>query len=281
MINTCISRKISIFHGIVPPEEGTIAGYGAILDAYQLAVPIPRVLSLISNKTRKYETEGWKIFTPKYQPEDTLYKQLVFALKYEGINLLFFRFLFSKLKREEVIEILQIEPTGQYSRKIWFLYEWLTGDILPIPGMQMKNFVPLIDEEIQFAVKGKRSSRHRILNNLPGTPEFCPLIYRTARLDKFISSESREQRVTYINSIHKDVMQRAASFLLLKDSKASFTIEGEDPGPNRALRWGKAIGEAGRNPLTKEELLRLQQIIIESKRFTKMGFRTEGGFVGD
>jgi len=76
-------------------------------------------------------------------------------------------------------------------------------------------------------------------------------------------------------------MQRAASFLLLKDSKASFTIEGENPGTNRALRWGKAIGEAGRNPLTKVELLRLQEIIIESKRFTKMGCRTEGGFVGD
>jgi Fic family protein len=76
-------------------------------------------------------------------------------------------------------------------------------------------------------------------------------------------------------------MQLAASFLLLKDSKASFTIEGENPETNRALRWGKAIGEAGRNPLTKVELLRLQEIIIESKRFTKMGFRTEGGFVGD
>jgi Fic family protein len=76
-------------------------------------------------------------------------------------------------------------------------------------------------------------------------------------------------------------MQRAASFLLLKDSKASFTIEGENPGTNRALRWGKAIGEAGKNPITKVELLRLQEIIIESKRFTKMGFRTESGFVGD
>ena len=31
----------------------------------------------------------------------------------------------------------------------------------------------------------------------------------------------------------------------------------------------------------KEELLRLQEIIIESKRFTKLGFRTEGGFVGE
>ena len=56
-----------------------------------------------------------------------------------------------------------------------------------------------------------------------------------------------------------------ASFLLLKDSQVPFTIEGENFGTNRALRLWKAIGEAGRNPLTKEELLRLQQIIIKSK----------------
>lgn len=281
MENTRFSREIPIFHGVVPPEEGYIVGYGAIIDVFQLAIPLPSVLTLISKKTRKYETEGWNVFPPTYQPEDTLYKQLVFALKYEGVNMLFFKFLFAKLSREDVIQTLKIEPTGQYSRKIWFLYEWMTGDILPFPDMQMKNFVPLVDEEIQFAIEGKRSSRQRILNNLPGTPGFCPMIYKTSKLEQFISAETQSQRIAYIDSIHKDVMQRAASFLLLKDSKASFTIEGENPGPNRALRWGRAIGEAGKHPLTREELLRLQQIIIESKRFTKMGFRKEGGYVGD
>ena len=76
-------------------------------------------------------------------------------------------------------------------------------------------------------------------------------------------------------------MQRASAFLLLKDSKASFTIEGENPSNNRAVRWGKAIGQAGSKPLDKAELLRLQQIVIENGRFLKMGFREEGGFVGE
>ena len=144
-----------------------------------------------------------------------------------------------------------MEPTGQYTRKIWFLYEWLTGDILSIPDLRIKNFIPLIDENIQFCVEGKKSSRHRIINNLPGTPGFCPLIYKTSKLEDYFTSNFQDQKNTYINSIHKEVMQRAASFLLLKDSKASFTIEGENPGTNRALRWGKAIGEAGKNPITK------------------------------
>lgn len=68
---------------------------------------------------------------------------------------------------------------------------------------------------------------------------------------------------------------------MLKDSRASFTIEGEKPTQNRAIRWGKAIGQAGTRPLSKEDLLRLQQIVIEDSRFVDMGFRKKGGFVGE
>lgn len=277
----CISQTITTFRGRLVPEESFLVGYGAIISQFKLAVPIPERLSLISQKERKYKTKDWQVFTPRYKPDDTLFKQLVFALKYEGINLLVFKKLFEGFTDNEIKELVKIEPLSQYSRRIWFIYEWLNNKILDIPDLDRGNFVPLIDDRIQFAIEGKRSSRHRIVNNLPGTPDFCPLIYKTSKLEDYFASNFQDQKNTYINSIHKEVMQRAASFLLLKDSKASFTIEGENPGTNRALRWGKAIGEAGKNPLTKVELLRLQEIIIESKRFTKMGFRTEGGFVGD
>jgi Fic family protein len=69
--------------------------------------------------------------------------------------------------------------------------------------------------------------------------------------------------------------------LLLKDSKASFNIEGEQPRNNRAARWGNAIGQAGGNALDINELNRLQQIVIENTRFTKMGIRQQQGFIGD
>ncbi|WP_439184529.1 Fic family protein [Carboxylicivirga taeanensis] len=247
----------------------------------ELPVPLPAKIALISTKNRRYETDGWQVFTPRHQPEDSLYKQLIFALKYEGINLLFFKFLFNTLTADEVKELLAIEPTGQYSRKIWFLYEWLTGTTLDIPNLGVKNFVPLLDDKLQFTIEGQRSSRHRIINNLPGTPGFCPLIYKTPKLQAHIEANLANSQHTYLQSIHKDVLQRASSFLLLKDSKASFTIEGENPGNNRALRWGKAIGQAGSKALSLRELIRLQQLVIESKRFTQMGLRQQGGFVGE
>ena len=69
-------------------------------------------------------------------------------------------------------------------RKVWFLYEWLIQDLLPIPDLTIKNYIPLIDEELQYASSvSANSSRHRIKNNLTGTVNFCPLIYRTPKLD--------------------------------------------------------------------------------------------------
>jgi Fic family protein len=221
------------------------------------------------------------VFTPKYHPENSLYKHLVFALKYEGVNLLVFKSLFDNIRKNEILSLLCQEPTGQYSRKIWFLYEWLMDERLQIPDLTIKNFVSLIDEKRQYAIRGIRSSRHRIINNLPGIVDFCPLIHKTPKLEKYISTNLSNEKNVFLKKIHKDVLQRASAFLLLKDSKASFTIEGENPGNNRAMRWGKAIGQAGTKPLSKNEILRLQQIVIESTRFLDMGFIKKGGFVGE
>ncbi len=281
MKNNCFSRKITVFHGRTAPEQGLLAGYGAIIEAYKLPVPLPHKLSLISEKKRKYSNREWQVFTSRHKPEDTLYKQLVFALKYEGINLLVLKKLFEKQADDEIIGLVQIEPLGQYSRRIWFLYEWLMNKKLEISDLDRGNFIPLINEKLQYALRGPRSSRHRIINNLPGTRDFCPLIYKTSKLEKHLSANLWDQKNVYLNTIHKDVLQRASAFLLLKDSQASFTIEGENPGSNRAARWGKAIGQAGNKPLSKDELLRLQQIVIEDTRFTNIGFRREGGFVGE
>jgi hypothetical protein len=81
--------------------------------------------------------------------------------------------------------------------------------------------------------------------------------------------------------VPKDLLARTAAFLLQKDSKSSYVIEGERPPQDRIQRWGRAIGEAGRVPLDEAELLRLQRIVIGDERFVKLGLRSEGGFVGE
>ena len=281
-INTCFSQHVPVFHGKNIPENGCIVGYAAIIHVLELTMPMPNIWAIIASKHTSYETDEWKVLTPRHQPKESLYHHLVFSLKYEGTNLLFYKKLFEKLPQAEIVKLLSIEATGRYTRKIWFLYEWLMREELPIASMTIKNYVPLIDEKIQYALPtGIKSSRHRIINNLPGTVNFCPLVRKTPKLEQYIAQNLLEKQNTYLNTINKGILQRASAFLLLKDSKASFSIEGENPKSSRAARWGKAIGQAGTNELNKDELERLQQVVIENSRFVEMGFRKKGGFVGE
>ena len=275
------SLQLSVFHGRTVPENGVIVGYGAIIEVFKIAVPIPNKLSFVSSKNRQFENDEWKVYPVSYLPDENLYKQLIFALKYEGVDLLVFKKLFEVLSSAEMEEMIQQENLGQYSRRIWFLYEWLTGKKLNIPDLKTGNLVPVIDEKLQYAIDGVSSPRHKVINNLPGNQDFCPLIRKTEKLEKYIESDIRQEKSNYLNRVHKDILQRASSFLLLKDSKSSFSIEGENPRTNRAARWGTAIGQAGKNELSIAELNRLQQMVIENDRFIKMGIRQQQGFIGD
>jgi hypothetical protein len=288
--NTHFSQATPVFRGKQCPEEGYIVGYSAIIDKLGIKVPLPYQITFVCTQNKSYETNEWKILPKSYLPEDNsemteieaLYKHLVFALKYEGINLLVYRKLTEHYATEQFVELVNIEPTGQYSRRIWFLIEWITGKSLEgKEDLTRKSYIPLVDEKLQYAIAGEKSSRHLVINNLPGTQDFCPLIRKTNKLEQNIETQFSEKNKLYLKEIHKDILQRASSFLLLKDSKASFTIEGESPKAKRAARWGQAIGQAGTKNLGIEELIRLQQIVIENSRFIEMGLRKKGGFVGE
>jgi hypothetical protein len=275
------SQEITVFQGRKAPEPGFLAGYGALITALELLAPLPDRLSLISHQHKKYETEEWLVFTPRYKPEDSFWEHLVFALKYEGLDLLILKRIFQKVPKATFESLIKAEYTGQYSRRIWFLYEWLIESELNIPDVTIGNLVNVLDEDLQFPGPSETSKRHRVRNNLPGVKSFCPLIRKTQTLQDFIATDFKNKLNDYLGNIRQDVVMRAASFLLLKDSKASYAIEGESPAKDRAQRWGQAIGQAGRNVLTQEEFIRLQQIVIDNPRFTKMGWRKQGGFVGE
>jgi len=279
-----------VFHGKTMPQKGHIVGYAAIINSFDLQIPMPTPIVMVSTKNNKEINDEWLVMPNSHLSEDNneltkiqaLYNHLVFALKYEGVNLLVFSKLTETLTHKEILELVNIEPTGQYSRRIWFLIEWIMGKkITEKADLLKKSYVSAIDEKLQFASTGIKSSRHLILNNIPGNVLFCPLIRRTEKLEKHLELNYAEMNKKSIAGTRKDIIQRASAFLLLKDSKASFTIEGESPKSKRTARWGTAIGQAGLRDLTKDELIRLQQLVIENSRFIQMGFRAQGGFIGE
>lgn len=276
------SHIISVFQNRHLPEgEALLAGYSALVKTYNLQIPLPEMLCAISKRHKNYQRDSWQMFTPRYAPHNSLYGQLVFALKYEGVDLSILKAIFDVIDKKEVINIVEHEPTGAYSRRIWFLYEWLQGTQLELPDATKGNFVDALDTTLQYSGPSRASKRHRVQNNLPGVPAFCPTIRKTESLEKFINLNLGEKARKVLGAVHHDVLMRAAAFMLLKDSKASFAIEGETPQQTRAERWGQAIGQAGMHALSHDEFLRLQQIIISDFRFTHLGYRNEGGFIGE
>jgi len=276
------SQDVTVFHRLPALEKGSsLAGYSALISAHNLKVPVPDYLCAIGTKHKKYDHERWHIFTPRHKPQDTLYGHLIFALKYEGIDLAVLNALFQTIKPKEIQEIICSEPTGRYSRRLWFLWEWLREEQLDIEDARTGNFVPLVNSKLQYEGKSYPSRRHRVRNNLPGTRNFCPLIRKTKKLEQYIGKKLSETAIKNIAQTHPDLLSRAAAFLLLKDSKASYTIEGETPPHSRIERWGRIIGEAGQRKLSIPELEHLQQIVISDNRFIEPGLRMEGGFVGE
>ena len=142
------------------------------------------------------------------------------------------------------------------------------------------RYVAVLDDSLQFGGQSTNSSRHRIKNNLPGNSNYCPLVFKTANLQTYCDLDLAKKALEVVDKVPRDILARTAAFLLSKDSRSSYAIEGERPPQDRIQRWGRAIGEAGQLDLDKDELLRLQQVVIGDERFIKLGFRQEGSFVG-
>ena len=276
------SQAVMDFRGRRLPEPAIPQGYAALIARYDLSLPLPPHLAAIAKRHHPASTDDWTLLTPRHFPDATLAGQLVFALKWEGVDLSVLARLFATIGAQTISDFILATPTGAFARRIWFLYEWITGEALDLPDPGKVKTVPIIDDKLQFALaKGRVSSRHKVIDNLPGTPAFCPMVRRTNTLETVAAKQLDQLARAEIGRVRGDVIARAAAFLLLNDSKSSFAIEGERPSGTRAARWGQAIAQAGTHPLTIAEFERLQRIVIgEDTRFVRLGLRTEGGFVG-
>lgn len=268
------------FYGRELPGPGRIAGYGWLVCELALRVPMPRRLSLVSDHHQRRSDPEWEVFRSEQWPGEAVFDHLMFAIKNEGIDL---RVLHEVTKVADPSGISQslAGSTGLFARRLWFFWEWLTNKRLDLPDLGKVKYEPALDPDNYFAIEpGNRSARHKIIDNLPGTPAFCPLVQRSSRLDHLIARQLPVRAREVVEKAPQHIVSRAAAFLLLDDSKASFAIEQERPGPQRAARWARAIGEAGSHQLSPSELERLQQVVLQDARFVKMGVRKEGGFIG-
>ena len=66
------SDSVTVFRERRLPVAATPAGYAALIGAYALRVPLPRILSATGDRHRKIHEAGWRIYSPRYSPKPSL-----------------------------------------------------------------------------------------------------------------------------------------------------------------------------------------------------------------
>jgi hypothetical protein len=264
-------------------KHNQLVGYAWLAEKYGLRAPGPARPAALFPGRRKVDGDDELLIPAQNAPDPTLVGQLTFALKWEGVDLGVLYSLFNVVPVADIEGFVRDEPNGKYTRRTWFLFEWLTGNTLDLPDMDPKrSMVTALDTNLQYALlNGEASARHRVINNLPGTPTFCPLVRVSQPIASAQARDLSARAHKFVQRTRQDVLTRAAAFLELSDSKASFAIEREHPSRDRALRWASAARNAGTRELSTEYLVDLQRLVIGDDRFVKLGLRDEGGFVGE
>jgi len=271
------------FQEQVIPADSRLAGWAALVQAFSIKAPV-RQPSCVSDKHIRgshRQEDGWTLFDRRYWPGDTFQDHLGFALRHEPLDLLVLKRLFETVDPKLVAAFVRESLTGVVNRRAWFFYELLTGRALKISDLAIVAAIDALDPALYFTGAPRLSRRHRVRDNLLGTGRFCPVIRQTQTLKRFLDRDLRAKAGEIVGRSRAHLVARAASFMLLADSRASFEIEGERPPRSRLERWGRAVIQAGKNPLTLDEILRLHSVLIEDTRFVLAGLRPDGVFLGE
>ncbi len=270
------------FQGELLPQGTELVGWSALVHSLGVAAPVrdPSCVSQRHVRGSNRSDGTWNIYDKRYRPESTLEGHLTFAMRHETIDLLVLKRILQGVPETALVQIIRSTPKGVTARKVWFFFETLTGKRLDIADAPAVTAVDALDPDRYYTGRRLISPRHRVRNNLLGTAELCPVIRRTPKLEKMIALDLSAKTRDIIGESGAQLIARAASFVLLEDSRASFEIEGEHPPVNRLERWGRAVMEAGKRPLRQAEIYRLHSILIGDDRFRTTGYRTEEVFLG-
>lgn len=274
--------RVGTFQEKTVPAEARLVGWARLVQSFGVRAPVrrPSVVSDQHVKASSRKVGDWTIYDKRYWPGEGFGDHLGFALRNESLDLLVLKRIFDVVPQDTVAAFVRSAPTGAHNRRAWFLYEFLTGRTLDIEDAAEVSFTDLLDNRTYFTAAPVPSRRHKVRDNLLGKRDFCPVIRKTRTLTDFGARALGTKANEIIGHTGANVIARAASFLLLADSRASFEIEGEKPPRSRLDRWGRAVLQAGKNKLTLDEIVRLHTVLIEDTRFTRAGLRPDGVFLG-
>ena len=265
--------------------ETRLAGYAYLLDMLGVdGMPHWHKSSVSSSGTHRSKIKDGvseDIYPLRYWPGEDVGDHLEFALKYDGVNLGLLTQIFEKLSSDKLAEYIKSKPTGKYARRIWFFYEFLTGTKLPVDNLSFGNYVDALDAKDYYTIQnGEKSSRHRIVDNLLGPKDFCPVVRKTEKLSQLDSSDLRKRCADILTAYPPELLRRALGYLYNKETKSSFEIEHIKPNASRTEKFIASLELAENEDFcNKESLIELQNRIVDP-RFKDNDYRVNQNYVG-
>lgn len=263
------------------------AGYTFLREELKLMVP-PLGMDLavgteLNDKIIVYGNNNLKVLAKTKKVGNSIVEHIETAIKYQGIRLSYLSPIFEVINVDQLTNYINEKPISEIRRCIWYLYEWLTDKKLELPDSKAP-YTKLLDENYCFAVKnGIKNSRTRVINNLLGNKQFCPIVRKTQKLKKYAEKDLMEiaqHHLTALSSvIDTDTLGRSVSYLYTKETKSSTEIEQEDSRENKTKKFFRVLKSSGILPLDKNRLIFVQNQIVKSKN-KDIDYRSHEIYVG-
>ena len=237
-----------------------------------------------SSQRMMEDSQVIEIFRSQYWPGDTICEHLEFALKYDGVNPQLLFLIFQRMDSSLLVTYIQSKLTSKYTRQLWFWYEYLLNAQLPLEDATTGNYVEVLDSRQYYTLSStasSRSKRHRVIDNLLGVPNFCPIVRRTEKLQQINPVEIHSRCTKIQEQYTPEYLKRALGFLYTKETKSSFEIEREKPSPSRKERFVSLLEQASKEDFCSKDLLILLQNQVVDARFADSDYRVNQNYVGE
>ena len=121
--------------------------------------------------------------TPRHAPHATLEGHLTFALKYEGLDLAVSSGCFMSAGPAIIEAIVRGNADRRLRAAHLVPLRMADRAALGLAGCGGGTLRAGGRSRAAIRTEGENAPRYRVRNNLPGTPEFCPLVFRTDKLE--------------------------------------------------------------------------------------------------
>lgn len=230
------------------------------------------------------ENETQEVYQEIMRPASTARAHLSFHLKHEPIHLEMLSRLFSIMDPAELTSWIGDEPSGQYAKRAGFLYEWLTGRSLGLVQAAGNNVDALDPSAVVVASKSTVNKRWHVRDNMPGTPRFCPVVRLNSATKAAMALDCAAQLDQLKGEFGEDMVLKSAVWLTMRESRASFLMEGEANKKKRIERFADVIHRHtghGVELLDHAGLAMLQKAILgDDTSVQALGVRQSPVFVG-